>query len=227
MRTIMKTLATVLALALAMPALAQEAAGSEPIAARDAAAPTEPDPDRLEAAGRVINRIWPLGTYRRIMESTMNTATSGVTTPLWAPEGSKEARRAQHEARTGRPLPGETDAEATRASVEAGMAQLTSALASTFERVEPGIRSAMTRVYARRYSLTELNELDAFFATPTGSRYAADSITLMNDPEMVAAMAEMIDDVAGADTAEAAAEAAAAAADAAASAAAAYPTSKF
>jgi hypothetical protein len=103
-----------------------------------------------------------------------------------------------------------------------------------FERIEPPIRMALARIYARRYSLAELGELDAFFATPTGARYAADSITLMSDPEMVQAMASVVGELltavpaammgldvqaASAAEADAAADAAGAAVDAAANAA--------
>lgn len=89
------------------------------------------------------------------------------------------------------------------------------ALIPVFERIEPNIRTALARVYARRYSLTELAELDAFFATPTGMRYASDSLTIMNDPEMTATMATVMEDAMAAIIQGAADAATEAAADAA------------
>lgn len=214
-------------------AAAQSAPATE--AATDAAALPEPDPERLAAAERVVDRIWPIGTFRRVMDSTIDSTMAMVTgageamaQTAWIPEdNSKDARRAQHEARTGRPLSGtsEGDATATASSeeAEAGVRRMTEAMIPIFERIEPPIRAAIARIYARRYSLSELGELDAFFATPTGARYAEDSLTLMNDPEMVQTMASMMGELmpaimgAAMDQATAAgADAAAAAADAAA-----------
>ena len=183
-------------------ATAQTAPTAQP--ATDATALPEPDPERLAAAERVVDRIWPIGTFRRVMDSTIDSTMAmvgGVDDAMadtaWIPdENSKEGRRAQHEARTGRPLSGaaEGDAAATAASeeAEAGLRRMNEALIPVFERIEPPIRAAIARIYARRYSLTELGELDAFFATPTGARYAEDSLTLMNDPEMVQTMASMM-----------------------------------
>lgn len=214
-------------------AAAQSAPATE--AATDAAALPEPDPERLAAAERVVDRIWPVGTFRRVMDSTIDSTMAMVTgageamaETAWIPEdNSKDARRAQHEARTGRPLSGtsEDDAAATASSeeAEAGFRRMNEAMIPIFERIEPPIRAAIARIYARRYSLSELGELDAFFATPTGARYAEDSLTLMNDPEMVQTMASMMGELmpaimgAAMDQATAAgADAAAAAADAAA-----------
>lgn len=214
-------------------AAAQSAPATE--AATDAAALPEPGPERLAAAERVVDRIWPVGTFRRVMDSTIDSTMAMVTgageamaETAWIPEdNSKDARRAQHEARTGRPLSGtsEGDAAATASSeeAEAGVRRMTEAMIPIFERIEPPIRAAIARIYARRYSLSELGELDAFFATPTGARYAEDSLTLMNDPEMVQTMASMMGELmpaimgaamdqataAGADVAAAAADAAA------------------
>lgn len=234
---LLAALAGGLALTFAVPVAAQSAPA--PDAATGAAALPEPDPERLAAAERVVDRIWPLGTFRRVMDSTVDSTVAMVTgageamvDAAWNLEdNSKEARRAQHEARTGRPLSGtaegETAAVPSGEDVEAQMRRMNDVMLPIFERMEPPIRAALTRVYARRYSVVELNELDTFFSTPTGARYAADSITIMNDPEMVQAMATVMGDImpalmgaamdpANADAATtAAADAAAAAADAA------------
>lgn len=168
------------------------AVASVPAAAQTATAPTElpaPDPERLVVAERLVDRIWPLGTYRRMMESTMSglfSTVSGVeaATADWMGDDSKAARRARHEARTGRRI----GAPAAEPSPEQSLEAMNAALLPIFERIEPPMRAAIARIYARRYDLTQLGELDAFFSTPTGAAYAADSLMLMNDPEMVAAM---------------------------------------
>ncbi|QJQ31175.1 DUF2059 domain-containing protein [Sphingomonas lacunae] len=226
MRTVMLMLGASATLAMATPLQAQEGTATADVSAGEAETNyAGPDPERLAAAGRLIDRIWPVGTYRRIMESTMSVgaeaAEASIETMTWATsENGKLARRAQHEARTGRPLRRAPDEEQAIASVAEGMANITATLLTAIDQAEPAVRAALTRIYARRYNLNELNELDAFFATPTGRRYAEDSITLMNDPEMVAATTSMVEGTL-ADVlpgqAEAASEAAAAATNHAAS----------
>ena len=152
-----------------------------------------PDPERLAIAERLVDRIWPVGTMQRVMESRMSStvdAAAGMEEVAadWADGGDKAERRAQHEARTGRPirrapLPAPTTPEPSMDEVNAMMAPM-------LAQMEPPMRAALTRIYARRYSVEQLGEIEAFFSTPTGASYAADSLTLMNDPEMVAGMAE-------------------------------------
>ena len=222
----MMTVAALAALAGATPLAAQDTA-PPPVADAAAALPA-PDPERLAAAERVVERIWPVGTFRRVMESSLSGVTQTVTgleaaTVEWAGDDtSKEARRARHEARTGRRIGGDTP----EPSAEDAMASLNAVMLPIMERMEPPMRAAIARIYARRYDLTQLGELEAFFSTPTGAAYAADSLTLMSDPEMVTAMQAATMEMMGAlfsvpsegsegAAAEAAAEAAAAAMDAA------------
>lgn len=175
---------------------------SAPLAAQDGAAPpvdaaaTElpaPDPARLAVAERVVDRIWPVGTMQRMMDSTMAStvdAAAGMEEMAedWADGGGKAERRAQHEERTGRPLRRTPRPEP--ATAEPSMAELSAIMEPMFAQMEPPMRAALTRIYARRYSVEQLGELEAFFSTPTGAAYAADSLTLMNEPEMVAGLTE-------------------------------------
>jgi hypothetical protein len=226
MRTVIMTLSASAALVMATPVQAQEGTTAADVAAAETAAnPPAPDPERLAVASRVVDRIWPIGTYRRIMNSTLATgesaaeAASSDTLSLDTTGNSKQARRAQHEARTGRPLRQQSEEDLAAAGFAASIADINASIVGAFDQIEPRVREALTQVYARRYSLSELNELDAFFSTPTGSRYAADSVTLMDDPEMVAVMASIMEETLAAivpGTADAASDAAAEAADAAA-----------
>lgn len=188
-----------------------------------------PDPERLAIAERLVDRIWPVGAMQRMMESTMASsvdAAAGMEEMAadWADGGDKAERRAQHEARTGRPLRRTPPPETPTA--EPSMAELNAVMEPMFAQMEPPMRAALTRIYARRYSVEQLGELETFFSTPTGAAYAADSLTLMNEPEMVAGLTEamgammsaMPKAMSGAYSEDAAAEAAAAAVDAAAAA---------
>lgn len=50
----------------------------------------------------------------------------------------------------------------------------------------PGLFAAMARAYARNFSLSELVEIKAFVATPTGAKYIQRSSSVLSDPEVAA-----------------------------------------
>lgn len=56
----------------------------------------------------------------------------------------------------------------------------------------PAFADAMAKAYARRFTVAQLDEIAVFFATPTGSAYVAQSMTLMSDPDVQAAQAMMM-----------------------------------
>ncbi|MGG2005340.1 DUF2059 domain-containing protein [Novosphingobium resinovorum] len=50
---------------------------------------------------------------------------------------------------------------------------------------EPDIRDGLASAYAGRFDAKQLQEMNAFFATPTGKAYAADSYIIMMSPEVM------------------------------------------
>lgn len=56
--------------------------------------------------------------------------------------------------------------------------------------IEPGLRRAMAELYAIRFTSTELAAIDAFFATPAGTKYARESLSMSSDPRLMAATME-------------------------------------
>ncbi len=58
--------------------------------------------------------------------------------------------------------------------------------------MEPAIRKGMSEAYAATFSVAELNDISAFFSTPSGATFARKSYQLANDPRiMVAAMGSL------------------------------------
>lgn len=51
--------------------------------------------------------------------------------------------------------------------------------------LEGPMRTGLSRAYARKFSAEQLGEINAFFATPTGSFYASESYALQADPEVM------------------------------------------
>jgi hypothetical protein len=49
----------------------------------------------------------------------------------------------------------------------------------------PGMVTAMTRAYARRFSLSELADMKRFFGSASGQAYVLKSPTVMSDPDVM------------------------------------------
>ena len=62
-------------------------------------------------------------------------------------------------------------------------------------RVEPEVREALVRAYARKFSAEQLTELNRFFATPAGRYYASESMITFVDPEVTSLMGKLGPDV--------------------------------
>lgn len=61
-------------------------------------------------------------------------------------------------------------------------------LNQVFVALEPGMREGLARAYAGRFTDSELAELQAFFATPTGAKYAAGSLPAYTDPQVISGL---------------------------------------
>ena len=80
------------------------------------------------------------------------------------------------------------DAQVSRAVVEPVLdrfveRQKTQALAQ-LKTDMPYMIDAMSRAYARRFSVSQLDEMHAFFGSPTGQRYVMESVNIMADPDL-------------------------------------------
>ncbi len=65
---------------------------------------------------------------------------------------------------------------------------ITPLLDETMAMLEPPMRTGISRAYARKFSAEQLRQINSFFATPTGSAFAAESYPLQADPEVMRAM---------------------------------------
>ncbi|THD37510.1 MAG: DUF2059 domain-containing protein [Sphingomonas sp.] len=184
----MKTILTAVAMAVAAPAWAQTA----PTMPQVAANPGPVDPARLAAAKPVIDQVWPLGTYERIMHVVMDQMVNASMASMYDMKVDDFAKGmgADDKAlggKTFRDVMGKEDPyfeERMRRSMKV----MTDEMIALMNEVEPDVRVAFANAYARRFTVAQLNDLHAFFDTPTGRIYAAESMTLMMGPDMMKAM---------------------------------------
>ncbi|WP_313538842.1 DUF2059 domain-containing protein [Sphingomonas sp.] len=192
----MKTLVTAILVAVASPALAQTQ--SVPPAQATAA----PDPARLAVARELADKLIPQGMYQRMMggnfnrmmESMVGSAADIPVRDFAKMGGMSEADVAALGQTTLREVMEIYDPywqERQQRMMRSMMGEMGKLMAT----LEPKVRVALARAYAREYTLPELQELQRFFATPAGSHYARSSMELMMGPDMTQAMAEAMPEI--------------------------------
>jgi hypothetical protein len=157
------------------------------------------DPARLAAARVTVDYVFPTGTYARLMNQTMN----GVMKQLMDSMGSMPLRdlagaKGISEDKLSQLGDGtlkeimtiydphyEQRMQLTTEAMFAEMSQL-------MTQLEPAMRDGLTRAYAKRFTADELGEMNRFFATPTGKAYAADSMIVFMDPDVIAKITEFM-----------------------------------
>lgn len=182
-------LLTIAPLALVSPLAAQTAA---PVVKTTEAQPTPPpSADRVAAAKPVIDKLWPLGTYRKMMNEQMSDMVYDTMASMMDMKGEDML--------PGRDIPasakGKTIADINEAldphfreRMRIMMDVMFKEMAPVADKIEPSVRSALTAEYAREYTVAQLRELDHFFATPTGQLYAQKWVASFYSPEMASAM---------------------------------------
>lgn len=156
------------------------------------------DPAHLALAKEVIDHIWPLGTAERVMGVAASEWTDAMMASMFdlkmgdfpVEEGEEPLDPEMAEA-TLREAILEEDPhfeERLRITNQVMMREM----GPVMGKVEPQIRDAMAKAYARRFSAGQLSDLDRFFDTPTGSSYASEMMMVHMDPEIMAATSAMM-----------------------------------
>lgn len=198
-----------LALAAPLPALAQAEAASTQAQEMEQAMsvfsgmfPVEPltaeQEARLPQATRIVARMIPEGALAEMMDSMfdqiMNPMMQGVGEPA-ATTVAESLGLSTFDL----DLTEEQSAElatifdpAFEDRREREMAVFSQLMVETINVMEPGMRRAMSELYAINFSPTELDEIEAFFSTETGGKYARESFLMASDPRIMASSMEAL-----------------------------------
>ena len=194
MKTIFSTFAASLALTLSLPAAAQ---GAEQKAGNSI--PAAVAPARLDAARVTVDYLFPLGTYERMMKGTMDQLMDSILTQTFDRPVAETMKGYGLEDKTLDEL-GDSSfndimkqrdphfEERMKISTRVMMDEMTDLMT----RMEPALRDTLTRIYARKFTVPQLAEMNAFFATDTGSAFARDYMMVFVDPEMMESMMGMV-----------------------------------
>ena len=194
-----------LAVALAAPAAAQPAP-AETVAADPASidpAPLDPaplDPARVAVAKRTVDYLFPLGTYERMMKGTMDQVMNTMMAEMGnMPASDLTAMMGMDDADVPEEERGKTLAEIARAEDpdyderrRISTTVMMDEMVALMTTMEPAVRDALTQIYARRYTVPQLREMNAFFRSDTGGAFARDYMTVFTDPEMMQSMLGMV-----------------------------------
>lgn len=194
MKMIFATLVTPLALTLSSPAIAQDStAPADDIEQRAI------DSDRLAAAKVTVDYLFPLGTYERMMKGTMDQMMDSII--------SQSFDRPMAETIKGMGIDDPELDELGDASINDMMRErdpyfkdrlqistrvITNEMVDLMTSMEPALRATLANIYARKFTTDQLTEMNAFFATETGSAFARDYMMVFVDPEMMQSMMSFV-----------------------------------
>lgn len=196
----MKTVAILLASLAAAPAAAQTGAPpatSQSATPPTAAAPAEAiEPARMEAARAAIDRLWPLGTYERITRGSMGRMSDAMmASSLDMKMGALPGMPAHAAGEGAGPEANMTMREMMTKSdphfierMQITNRVMMEEMVPILARIEPKVREALALAYARRFTTEQLGDMTRFFATPSGTAFAREWMTVMTDKEMMGAM---------------------------------------
>ena len=182
------------------PLAAQTASGpaAAPAATVSAAAPSA-DPARLAEARIVIARLLPPGIYRTVMSATVapmmeTMGESMKTLPLreMAAMGGLDPKQAAALDKVNLEQVMAIYDPHWRERSQLTMRAMVDQMGTFFTTLEPELREAYAHAYADSFTLDELRDLDSFFTTPTGAKYAARYMTISTDPAVAAETRAMV-----------------------------------
>ncbi|RZM20120.1 MAG: hypothetical protein EOP67_55225 [Sphingomonas sp.] len=192
--------ACVVAGALALVGQSAFAQGAPTSVAQTAAHPGAPtDPARLAVARRVAARLLPPGVYKQLMSGSMDAIMGSVGGAMKAMPLGQIAQMGGMKVEDAQKLD-KIDLTQIMAIYDPRweerqqltMHAMLGAMGDFFTTMEPELRDGMAHAYANRFSLAELTDLDRYFGTPTGAKYAATVTTIMTDPAVMNTMKDMM-----------------------------------
>ena len=154
---------------------------------------------RVPSAQSVVMKLFPEGTYAKMMNETLAPMFDQMFTSMGMTPGLMLVELPG--------LPPSAMAEVDEADLQSAIdlldpnasernsdiAKMTlDLITGIVVEIEPSYRAGLARAFAVRFSEDELADLDAYFATPVGSKYASESFLIYADPQVMSAMNEMM-----------------------------------
>jgi len=153
--------------------------------------PPQPDPDpaRLALARTAVNAMWPDGSYGKML--------SGMLGGMYDRAMQlKQSDFASLDTKTSKSADKDESLHDTLAAKDPYFDQRTAVIRAVLEEeaaklsavIDPRMRDGLSRAMARRLDAHQLADVNAFFATPSGSAFAGQYLQLWLDPDAMRSM---------------------------------------
>lgn len=183
-----------LGLSLTASSFALTVSASAETPAATTAAPAPVDPVRLKLAEQTVAKLIPPGTYQKIMKDMMDTMAGGIVDQMMGMDAATMAGMAGEEvgSEAAEAVKGKTMAEILakadpnfKERMDITMKVMFTEMGDLMSAIEPTVREALAKIYARKYSARELADMNSFFATPSGTAFAGNFMATFTDKEMM------------------------------------------
>lgn len=153
----------------------------------------------MAAARITVDHVFPLGTYARLMNGSMNAMMDNMVKAAGQIPLSEIAGLAGQPPADLAKL-GKTNLNDIMAILDPEheertsimMHSMMSTMMGIMSQLEPSIRDGVAEAYARRFSIGQLADMNRFFDTPSGQAYAANAMTIQADPAVMARMQAIV-----------------------------------
>lgn len=159
-------------------------------------APALVEPARLKLAEQTVAKLIPPGTYAKIMKDMMDSMAGGLIEQMMGMDaaviagvaGEEEGSEAAEviKSKTMGDLAVERD-PAFKERMDITMKVMFSEMGTLMSEMEPVVRTALSSIYAKKYSAKELADMNTFFSTPSGATFAGNFMATFTDKEMMQA----------------------------------------
>ncbi len=190
---------------LMMVSLSAAALFAQPVAAQTGAETSKPievatpDPAKLNISRKVALKLVPDGIFMKVMSGTMDQFMGGMMDQvmdlpmkelvqkfLKNPEELKDLNEF-----TLNQVMAIVD-PAYKERTQVGMKAMMTEMGGVMSSMEPAMREGMAVAYANRFSEAELGDMDRFFSSPSGSKFASENMTIMTDPAIMKQMQALL-----------------------------------
>ena len=176
----MKYFVASLALGFAAPGLAQTASPATAVASS------------LPLASEIAAKLFPNGTYRKMLGPAMSQMMSRMTEnmgampigPFLTAAGLKDMDATKLDKATVGEIMAIVD-PAYKQRMRGMMDGMFAAMIPMFENLEPDLRDGLAASLQSRFTPVQLGDLSRFFTTPTGSAFASQQMLLFMDPAVM------------------------------------------
>ena len=154
-----------------------------------------PDLAKLEVSRKVALRLVPDGVFMKVMSGTFDQMMGGMMDSIMDLPLKEVVQKFAKNPDDLKDLNEFTLAQvmaivdpAYKERTQVGMKAMMSEMGGIMSTMEPGMREGMAVAYANRFSATELADMDRFFASASGARFASENMTIMTDPAIMKQM---------------------------------------